>query len=121
MSEFVFLFRHTPDAAKEAMGVPERARESMQAWLTWIRDLEQRGHLEHPGQPLARTGRVVRGPEREVTDGPYVEAKDMVLGFIVIEASDIDAAVALAAGCPMVQGGGSVEIRPVDTLPMEGP
>jgi len=118
MSEFVFLFRHTPDAAREAMGVPERAQQSVQAWLTWIRDLEKRGHLANPGQPLARTGRVVRGPAREVTDGPYVEAKDMVLGFLVVEAVDLAQAAELAAGCPLVAGGGSVEVRPVDTLAM---
>jgi hypothetical protein len=118
MSQFVFLFRHEPDAAKAAMDVPERAKESMQRWLQWIRDLEARGHLANPGQPLARTGRVVRGPAREVTDGPYVEAKDMVLGFIVIEAADIAQAVDLAGACPIALGGGSVEVRPVDVLPI---
>jgi hypothetical protein len=117
MSEFVYLFRSTPESARDVMGVPERAKESLQAWFTWIRDLEQRGHLKHPGQPLARTGRVVRG-EGDVTDGPYVEAKDMVLGFIVVEAADITQAVALTAGCPLVQGGGSVEVRPVEVLPI---
>ncbi|HUQ07851.1 MAG TPA: YciI family protein [Kofleriaceae bacterium] len=116
MSDFVFLFRSTPQSAHDVMDVPERARESLQAWFTWIRDLERRGHLKHPGQPLARTGRVVRGAE--VTDGPFVEVKDMVLGFIVVEAEDITQAVALTAGCPLVAGGGSVEVRPVETLPI---
>lgn len=114
MSEFVYLFRHSPESARDAMEVPDRAKESLQTWFTWIRDLEQRGHLKHPGQPLARTGRVVRAGE--VTDGPYVEAKDMVLGFIVVEAADIAQAVALTAGCPLIQGGGSVEVRPVEAL-----
>jgi hypothetical protein len=60
---------------------------------------------------------VVRGPKRVVTDGPYVEAKDMVLGFIVIEARDIEQAAELAQGCPMLMGEGSVEIRPVGAMP----
>ena len=117
MSDFVYLFRSTPQSAHDVMDVPERAREGLQAWFTRIRDLEQRGHLKHPGQPLARSGRVVRGGG-EVTDGPYVEAKDMVLGFIVVEAADLAEAVALTAGCPLVQAGGSVEVRPVETLPI---
>lgn len=117
MSEFVYLFRHTADATREAMDVPARAKESLERWFTWIRSLEQRGHLKDPGQPLARTGRVVRGPS-EVTDGPYVEAKDMVLGFIIVEAADIAQAVELTAGCPLILGGGSVEVRPVETLPI---
>ena len=59
---------------------------------------------------------MVRGKNKVVTDGPYVEAKDLVLGFIIVEARDLAQAVELAAGCPMVEGGGgSVEIRPVAT------
>ena len=59
----------------------------------------------------------MRGKDKVVTDGPYVEAKDIVLGFIVISAANLDEAVRLASGCPIAEGGGSVEIRPVATLP----
>ncbi|PYR75384.1 MAG: transcription initiation protein [Acidobacteria bacterium] len=116
MSEFVFLFRATEAGRREALGTPERAQRSLQAWLAWIRDLEARGHLRHRGQPLEPTGKVVRGKNKVVTDGPYLEAKDLLLGFIVIEARDLAQAVELSAGCPIVEGGGSVEIRPVGTL-----
>jgi hypothetical protein len=118
MSEFVFLFRSTEADAQEAMGTPESAQRSMQAWVTWIRDLEAKGHLKSPGQPLERSGKVVRSKEK-VTDGPFAEAKDMVLGFIVIEAATLEQAVHLAHACPMVLGGaGSVEIRPVMKSPV---
>jgi hypothetical protein len=113
MSEFVFLFRSTVEGQEQAMGTPERAQRSMQTWLAWMRDLEAKGHLKDPGQPLDRTGKVVRGEKRVVTDGPYTEAKDLVLGFIVVEARDLDEAVTLAKDCPMVAGGGSAEVRPV--------
>ena len=113
MSDFVFLFRSTDDDARQAMGTPERAQKSMQAWLGWIRDLEARGHLKNPGQPLERAGSVVSGKQRVITDGPYLEAKDMVLGFIVVEARDAAQAIELAKGCPMLEGAGSVEVRPV--------
>ena len=55
----------------------------------------------------------MRGAERTATDGPFIEVKDMVAGFIVVRARDVDEAAALAAGCPMLEGGGSVEVRPV--------
>ena len=112
MSEFVYLFRATEADHLAHMGTPERAQRSMEGWLTWIRQLEAKGHLKDPGQPLDRTGKVIR-KARMVTDGPFTEAKDLVLGFIVIEARDLEHAVELSAGCPMLEGGGSVEIRPV--------
>lgn len=112
MSEFVFLYRSTPEDQREAMGTPERAQRSLELYLAWIRTLQESGHLKERGKPLDAAGRVVRG-ERVVTDGPYVEAKDMVLGFIIVEARDLEQATELAHGCPIVQGGGSIEIRPV--------
>jgi hypothetical protein len=117
MSEFVYLFRATEAGQREAMGTPERAQRSMQVWLAWIRELEAKGHLKDPGQPLERAGKVVRGSKKVVTDGPYLEAKDLVLGFIIIEARDLAQAVELSTGCPIVEGGGSVEIRPVMKSP----
>ena len=116
MSDFVYLFRASDESRRAAMGTPEAAQQSLQAWLAWIRDLEANGHLKNPGQPLAPTGQVLRGKQPNVTDGPYVEAKDMILGFIVVEARDLAHAVQLAAGCPMLQGDGSVEVRPVEAL-----
>jgi hypothetical protein len=116
MSEFVYLFRATDASRRQAMGTPERAQQSLQAWLAWIRELEAGGHLKNRGQPLEPEGRVVRGKKKVVSDGPFVEAKDLVLGFIVVEARDLAQAVELAKGCPMLEGDGSVEIRPVGTL-----
>ena len=115
MSEFVFLFRSTPAQQHEAIGTPELAQKTMQTWLAWIRGLESKGQLHHPGQPLDRGGKVVRGPSTAVTvtDGPFAEAKDIVLGFIVIQAPDLAHAVDIAKTCPIAIGGGSVEVRPV--------
>ena len=116
MSEFVFLFRVSPPAQQEAMGTPERAQQSMQKWLAWIQQLETNGNLKARGRPLDRTGAVVRGEKRLITDGPYMETKDIVAGFLVVEASDLAHAGELAKGCPILDGGGSVEIRTVMPL-----
>jgi hypothetical protein len=98
------------------MGTPELAQQSMQAWLSWVRGLEAKGHLKSPGQPLERTGKVVRGKKRVITDGPFAETKDLVLGFMIVEARDLAQATELASGCPMLEGAGTVEIRPVATF-----
>ena len=58
------------------------------------------------------TGKVVRGKTRAVIDGPYVEVKDFIQGYMIVEAKDIDQALELAKGCPILEGEGTVEIRP---------
>jgi hypothetical protein len=68
MSQFLYLYRMTAAARQEAMGTPERAQQSMQRWMKWMSDLEAKGHLKDRGQPLERTGKVVRG-QKAVTDG----------------------------------------------------
>ena len=113
MSEFVFLYRIGQAEQKEAMGTPERAQQRMQAWLGWMRELEASKHLASPGQPLDPAGKVVRGKQAMVTDGPFIEVKDLVNGFSIIEARDLAHAAELARGCPILEGGGSVEVRPV--------
>jgi hypothetical protein len=117
MSQFMYLFRSNLAEQREHMGTPELAQKSMQAWLKWVRELEAKGHLANPGQPLDTGGKMVR--KRVVTDGPYAEAKDLVLGFMVIEARDVNEAVELAKGCPMLEGEStSVEIRPIASYPV---
>jgi hypothetical protein len=113
MSEYVFLFRSNLEDRKEHMGTPELAQKSMQAWLAWMRDMETKGKIKNPGQPLAPEGSVVHGKTHVVTDGPFIEVKDLVLGFIIVETKDLAEAVELAKGCPILQGEGSVEVRPV--------
>lgn len=117
MSEFVFLFRATADENRAAMGTPEQAQRSMEAWMAWVRGLEAKGHLKDRGLPLEPTGKVVRGEKKVVTDGPYAEAKDIVLGFMVISARDLAEATELSKSCPMVEGGAVVEVRPVLDMP----
>jgi hypothetical protein len=117
MSEFVLLFRSTEAGSQAAMGTPEQAQRSLERWFAWLGELEANGNLKDRGQPLDRSGAVVRGTPTTVTDGPYVEAKEIVLGFNVISARDLAHATELAARCPIALGGGCVEVRPVMTLP----
>ncbi len=53
----------------------------------------------------------IRGDD--ITDGPFVDSKEVVAGFYVIEAPDLDAALAIARLNPVVREGGGVEVRPV--------
>ena len=60
---------------------------------------------------LATTVRVENGATL-TTDGPFVELKDAIGGYLFYEAGDLDAAIELAAKIPAARMGGAVEIRP---------
>ena len=113
MSEFVFLYR-----GGERDRSPERAQQMMQKWMTWMKDLGAKGHIKDQGQPLERAGKLVKGKQKTVTDGPFAEAKDVVGGYTLIQARDLDQAVELSKGCPIFEVDGAVEVRPVMKLSM---
>ncbi|MDB3906757.1 YciI family protein [Crocinitomicaceae bacterium] len=48
-----------------------------------------------------------------ITDGPYAEVKEIIGGFIVVTAENIDEATELAKGCPGLSNGGKVEVRDI--------
>jgi hypothetical protein len=48
-----------------------------------------------------------------ITDGPFIDSKEIIAGFYIIEAPDLDAALAIAGTNPVVREGGGVEVRPV--------
>jgi hypothetical protein len=63
----------------------------------------------------ATTVRVENG-SAITTEGPYLDIKSAVSGFIVVEAEDLDAAVAVASRVPQARMGGAVEVRPSVTF-----
>src|SRR2546429_2651265 len=60
MSEFVFLYR-----GGESGRSPERIQQSMQKWMAWFKELGQNGHVKDQGQPLERTGKLVKRKRSE--------------------------------------------------------
>jgi len=111
MSEYVFLYR-----GGERGRSPERMQQMMQKWMAWFKDLAEEGHVKSQGHPLERAGKLVKGSQKSVIDGPFAEAKDVIGGYSLIEAEDLDQAVELSKGCPIFENEGAVEVRPVMQL-----
>ena len=107
MAEFLFLYRNG-----EPMS-PETMQKQMTKWVAWLKQLTDKGHLKDAGQPLERAGKIVRGKDRTITDGPFAEAKAIIGGFSIGEARDLAHAAELSAGCPIFDVGGAVEVRPI--------
>jgi hypothetical protein len=64
------------------------------------------------GTDAATTVRVPNG-QTLTTDGPFADTKEVLAGFYLVDANDVDGAIALAARVPAVRLGGAVEVRPV--------
>jgi hypothetical protein len=108
MEEFALLFRQ-PSASvvpseKEMQGI-------MTEWEEWIKGIAAQGKFI-PGGRLKHSGKVLTSGG-VVSDGPFVELKEELLGFIIVKAEDEDEATTLAHGCPVLKSNGSVEIRPI--------
>ena len=58
-------------------------------------------------------GKQVKGKKKTVVDGPFAEAKDLVGGYLLVTADNLDDAAELARGCPILEVDGAVEIRPI--------
>lgn len=107
MAQYLYLYRNGEKLS------PEQMQAQMGRWMTWMKELEQKGVLASGGHPLERSGKLVSGKARTVTDGLFTEAKDIIGGYSIVEAKDLDHAVELTAGCPIFLVGGGVEVRPV--------
>jgi hypothetical protein len=108
------------DEQAAAGATPEQTAAIMQAWYRYTNELEQAGH-RLAGEPLqpSTTATTVRGGSGGplVSDGPFAETKEQLGGYYLIEAADLDEAIAWAARMPHVPHGGIVEVRPIFELP----
>jgi hypothetical protein len=111
MANFMFLFRSNPAEAYRSLS-PEQMQQMTQKWMDWRSSLEKNGHIKQLGERLDGSGKVVRGKAKAITDGPYIEVKDFVQGYMMVNAKDMDQAIDLAKGCPILESDGSVEVRP---------
>ena len=64
-------------------------------------------------EPQTATTVRVKDGQTLTTDGPFVETKEALGGYLIFEADDLDAAIELAARIPAARRGGAVEVRPV--------
>ena len=102
MTKFLFIYREsTEDSTRPS---PEEMQALAGAWHAWMQKF--RPAIVPGGDGLKHSGRLVKAGL--VTDGPYVEAKEFVASFSLIQADNLDAAVAIALECP---GDNVIEVR----------
>jgi hypothetical protein len=109
MAKFLFVYRSDKDTFDTM--APEELQRVHQMWQTWIAEGLKEGWMLDASTALKTEGRVVNA-KKIVTEGPFVEAMDVVRGYVNLQADTLDTAAELAKGCPILLHGGMVEIRP---------
>jgi hypothetical protein len=100
----------TPEAQKRRInaGIAEvLARPDVTGWLR-LQDVESATTVRH------EQGRTL------LTDGPFLDSKDFLGGFIVVEAENLDGALAVAGELQELRGAGAIEVRPIREEPLVG-
>jgi len=113
MAQYLILIYE--DETQYATASPQVFDEVMQAHNAFAGQVEEHGAKLLGGNALQSTGTAtsIRGGS-DVTDGPFVETKEVLGGYYLVDAPDLDAALAVGRLCPARFGG--VEVRPVMTF-----
>ena len=116
MKEYLFLFRGGD--APTMQQSPEKWQAHMQKWMEWMGGLQQKEQLVS-AQPLSSDGKQITGTGKTVTDGPFIEGKEIVGGYLMCKADNYDEAVEIAKGCPILEfDNGKVEVREIKEIKM---
>jgi hypothetical protein len=91
---------------------PEVQQAHMSKWFAWVEKLTREKKYVG-GEALTPGGKTVKGTSRNITDGPFAESKEVVGGYFIVQAKNIDEAVDIAKDCPDYELGGIVEVREV--------
>jgi len=109
MKEFMMIFRSEPNAWGNLS--PEQMQASTKKWQDWIGGIAAQEKFVSTNR-LGFSGKTIK-PNDVTIDGPYAELKEIVGGYMVVKAKNLEDAVQMAKGCPTISIGGSVEIRDV--------
>ena len=108
-SQFLLILRQPPGGPPP----PQELKKIMAEFHAWMESLRAR-NMVLGTNGLDPTGKVLRGAKGlSVTDGPYAEAKEIVGGYVLITADNLDDAVAAARDCPGLAYAMTVEVRAV--------
>ena len=110
MTKFLYLIRGGQEKAAQLS--PEEMQAHMQTWTNWMKSLVEKGQFVD-GLPLASEGKCVRNGGEVISDGPYPEGKELVGGYLIVNAEDLDDAVEISKACPVYENDGLIEVREI--------
>lgn len=115
MEKFMLLFQGPMPPPESAS--PEAFEQTMGKWFAWIEKLSKDGRYVS-GEPLLPGGKILKGSHKNAVDGPFVEGKEIIGGYFIINAKNYEEAIALCEDYPDFETGGSIAVRQVQKLEM---
>lgn len=106
-NEYLMILRNTD--WDEGLSVDEVTR-LVEQYTVWIERMQEQGKIGG-GRPLMPGGRVIAKQGERISDGPFIESKEAIGGYIVINADSYDEAAEIAKTFPPVQLGVQIELR----------
>ena len=113
MEKFLLLVREDINMLKQ-IGDTGRYK-NMREMMKWVESLAQSGNYSS-GEPLVLTGKYVSRHDM-ASDGPFIESKEGISGYLFLQAENIEQAATIAQSCPLVMHDKMIlEVRPVMTI-----
>ena len=94
---------------------PDQFQQKMEQWNKWVNELRE-DDLFVNGHALKNSSKQINDENLVLTDGPFVELNELVTGYFVIKAKDLDHARQLSKGYPDFDLGGKIQIREIQTF-----
>lgn len=113
MKEFLLVYR--ADYSAIANASLEEMQVRTQRWMDWIAGIAAQNKLVDRGNRLTGSGKVLK-ESTVISDGPYTEIKESIMGYSLIKAASLEEATELAKGCPIFRIGGTVEVREINAI-----
>lgn len=112
MKEYLLLLRGGPQYMPATS--PDQQEPISPDWRKWMEELVKNGRFSAGQRLVGGTGTVLKGVNPRVTDGPFAEGKEVVAGYLIIKAHNLEEAATLVSGCPIfAHADASMEIREI--------
>lgn len=110
MKNYLYIIRGGEDIS--ATKSPEEMQAHMEDWQKWMGGIAEAGKLVG-GEPLMLEGKTLIAGGTKVIDRPLAEGKELVGGYLVFKAENLEEATELAKGCPGFEHDCTLEVREI--------
>ena len=113
MAAYPHIATESPNDSHQAS--PEEMQGRMQGYMAWMKKMMAEERLV-AGQPLEPRGAMLTDRDTVVTDGPFLEPKEIIGGYVILRAANLEEATELAKDCPLLDHC-AICVRPLINVP----